>query len=246
MFLTLLLLLSPAASLPPQDIDERFVVPDGMKVELWAESPLMFNPTAMAFDEQGRLWVTEAVNYRQWNGRNPGKHFDEGDRVVVLEDTDGDGRADKSTVFAQDSGLTAPLGIHVDGDRVLVSCSPHLYEYRDLDGDLVADTRSTLSTGWGGPDHDHGLHSFLAMPDGDLLWAAGNAGPHLVTDADGFRLRSGSVYRGGGQFAADNHPGLVSDDGRVWVGGLIGRMRPDGGGLRVLAHNFRNNYEAAI
>ncbi len=246
MSLTFLLLLSPAASPPPQDIDERFVVPEGMKVELWAESPMLFNPTAMAFDEQGRLWVTEAVNYRQWNGRNPGKHFDEGDRVVVLEDTDGDGRADKSTVFAQDSGLTAPLGIFVDGDRMLVSCSPHLYEYRDLDGDLIADTRSTLSTGWGGPDHDHGLHSFLEMPDGDLLWAAGNAGPHLVTDADGFRLRSGSVYRGGGQFAADNHPGLISDDGRVWVGGLIGRMRPDGGGLRVLAHNFRNNYEAAI
>lgn len=247
----LLLLLAQTTSSPqqqapgPQDLSDLFEVADGLEVTLWADSPLLFNPTAMDFDSKGRLWVTEAVNYRQWNGRNPGKHFDKGDRVVVLEDTNGDGAADSSTVFVQDSLLTAPLGICVLEDRVLVSCSPHVIEYRDLDGDLVADTRTILLTGFGGHDHDHGLHSFVEMPDGDLLFAVGNAGPHIVKDKDGFQLRSGSSYRGGGQFTADNHPGLVSDDGRIWTGGLVGRMHPDGSGLRILAHNFRNNYEAA-
>lgn len=240
--LTLLLL----AQSPANDVSNQFELLDGMAASLWAESPLMYNPTAIAFDSKGRLWVTEAVNYRQWEGRNPGKHFPKGDRVVVLEDTNGDGKADKSTVFVQDVDLTSPLGICVLEDRVLVSCSPNLYEYRDTDGDLKADTRTTLLTGFGGPDHDHGLHSFVEMPDGDLLFAVGNAGPHMVTDKDGFHLRSGSSYRGGGQFAADNHPGLVSDDGRIWTGGLIGRMHPDGSGLQIIAHNFRNDYEAAV
>ena len=237
---------SPAQSAAgPQDLTDLFEVAAGQQVTLWAESPLLFNPTAMAFDSKGRLWVTEAVNYRQWNGRNPGKHFDEGDRVVVLEDTNGDGAADKSTVFAQDKNLTSPLGICVLEDRVLVSCSPNLIEYRDLDGDLKADSSKILLSGFGGHDHDHGLHSFVQLPDGDLLFAVGNAGPHIVKDKDGFQLRSGSSYRGGGQFTADNRPGLISDDGRIWTGGLVGRMHPDGSGLRILAHNFRNNYEAA-
>jgi putative membrane-bound dehydrogenase-like protein len=228
------------------DLTEQFDVAEGMAVSLWAESPHLYNPTAMAFDAKGRLWVTEAVNYRQWDGRNPGMHFDKGDRVVVLEDTNGDGRADKSTVFAQDVDLKAPLGICVLEDRVLVSCSPHLFEFRDLDGDLVADSRTTLLTGFGGEDHDHGLHSVVELPDGDLLFAVGNAGPHLVNGPDGFSLQSGSSYRGGGQFTADNRPGLVSSDGRVWTGGLVGRMAPDGSRLEILAHNFRNEYEAAV
>jgi putative membrane-bound dehydrogenase-like protein len=206
----------------------------------------MFNPTAIDIDGEGRVWVAEAVNYRQWDGRNPGKHFDAGDRIVVLEDTDGDGAADKSTVFVQDKDLTAPLGILVLEDRVLVSCSPHLYVYRDLDGDLQADSRETLLTGFGGFDHDHGLHSFVTHPDGTLLWSAGNAGPHLVEDKDGFQLRSGSSYNGGGPGNPGNRPGLVSDDGRIWTGGLIGRVDLDGGSLEVIAHNFRNNYEVAV
>ncbi len=229
----------------PSQLNQQMEVREGMQVTLFAESPLLYNPTAMAFDEEGRLWITEAVNYRQWNGRNPGKHFAKGDRVVVLEDTNHDGHADKSTVFVQDKDLTAPLGIYVHEGRVLVSCSPNLFEYRDVDGDLVADTRTTLLTGFGGHDHDHGLHSFAPLPDGDLLFAVGNAGPHLVTDKDGFHLRSGSSYRGGGPTLADNHPGLVSDDGHIWTGGLVGRMHPSGSGLQILAHNFRNDYEAA-
>ncbi len=231
----------------PKDLSADFTVPEGLAVTLWAESPLFFNPTALDVDAQGRIWVTEAVNYRKWNGRNPGLGHPDGDRVIVLEDTDGDGAADKSTVFAEDKDLVAPLGICVlDEYTALVSCSPNAFIYTDTDHDGKADKRETFLTGFGGHDHDHGLHSFVIGPDGKYYVAVGNAGPHIVTDRDGFTLRSGSLYNDGGEHPADNKPGLVSDDGRVWTGGLILRFDADGGGLSVRAHNFRNEYEVAV
>ena len=231
---------------PGDSMGGTFELPDGLAVSLWAESPSLFNPTAMDVDARGRVWVTEAVNYRQWGGRNPGKHFDGGDRVVILEDTDGDGACDSSRVFVQDPELTAPLGIAVVGDLVYVSCSPNLYVYEDTDGDDVADRREVVLTGFGGFDHDHGLHSVVPHVDGKLYVAVGNAGPHMVTGPDGWSLRSGSLYSGGGPRAVENRPGLVSDDGEVWVGGLVLRMNHDGSDLEVLGHNFRNNYEVAV
>jgi len=222
-------------------------LPTGLEATLWAESPALYNPTALDVDLRGRLWVTEAVNYRQWRGRNPGRHHEEGDRVLVLEDTDGDGVCDSSKVFAQGPELIAPLGILVLGEgRVLVSASPSAILYTDEDGDDVADRKEVFLTGFGGRDHDHGLHSFVPGPDGALYAAVGNAGPHLVEDRDGWRLRSGSIYVGGGEHTADNKPGLVSSDERIWTGGLVLRVGPDATGLRVLAHNFRNNYEVAL
>lgn len=228
-----------------RDLTEQFETAGPARVTLWAESPLLYNPTALDVDAAGRVWVAEAVNYRQWNGRNPGRHHEAGDRIVVLEDRDGDGVAESSTVFAQDADLVAPLGIAVIGDAVYVSCSPDLWIYRDDDGDLRADRRERFLGGFGGFDHDHGLHSVVAAPWGELIWCTGNAGPHLVTDRDGWSLRSGSIYNDGGPGNPGNRPGLVSDDGRLWTGGLVGTIRADGGGMRVMAHNFRNNYEAA-
>ncbi len=221
-------------------------VPAGLAVSVWAESPALYNPTAIDIDHRGRVWLTEAVNYRAWGDRNPGRRHPDGERIVILEDTDGDGRADVSKVFAVDPELVAPLGIALVGDRVYVSCSPHLFVYIDDDGDDVADRRETVLTGFGGFDHDHGLHSVVPHLDGKLYVAVGNAGPHLVTGPDGRELRSGSLYRDGGSRSADNKPGLVSSDGRVWTGGLILRFDHDGSGLEVLAHNFRNPYEVAV
>ena len=77
----ILLLCGSAAS--QSSLDESFEVPYGYEVSLWAESPMLFNPTAMTVDPRGRLWVTEAVNYRKWDGRNPGREHPEGDRVVI-------------------------------------------------------------------------------------------------------------------------------------------------------------------
>lgn len=245
MMLALVLAFLPQAA---SELALDFEVADGLEVTLWAESPQLFNPTALDVDERGRVWVTEAVNYRLWN--NPGaKGRRAGDRVVVLEDTDGDGSCDSSRVFAQDPELVAPLGICVLGERVLVSCSPSIFEFRDQNGDgdaLDPGEKQVFLSGFGGHDHDHAVHSLVGAPDGRLYWTVGNAGPHIVTDKSGWTLRSGSVYKDGGEHVADNKPGLVSDDGRVYVGGLILSVKPDGTDLRVEAHNFRNPYEVAL
>jgi len=240
------LCLSLSSFAQPKDLTPDFEVPRGFEVKLWAESPHLYNPTAMDVDARGRIWVTEAVNYRKWGNRNPGRFHEKGDRVVILEDTDGDGACDSSKVFVQEKDLVSPLGICVLGSEIFVSCSPHIIKYTDSDGDDVPDKREIFLTGFGGHDHDHGVHSIVPGPDGKLYIAAGNAGPHIVTDKSGWTLRSGSSYGGGGSKAARNRPGMVSDDGKVWTGGLVLRVNPDGTNLEVLAHNFRNNYEVAV
>src|SRR5690606_26647903 len=121
-------------------------------------------------------------------------HFEQGDRVVILEDTDGDGVADSSKVFVQDEDLRAPLGIAVIGNQVIVSCAPSVFIYTDENGDDVPDKKEVFLTGFGGYDHDHSLHSFVAGPDGKWYFTTGNAGPHVVTDKNGWTLRSGSIY----------------------------------------------------
>jgi hypothetical protein len=99
---------------------------DGLSVSVWARSPMFFNPTGMDVDDKGRIWVSEGVNYRGFNTKknNPLWH-EEGERIVILEDTNHDGTADSTKVFIQDKDLTAPLGVTVVGNKVIVSCSPN-------------------------------------------------------------------------------------------------------------------------
>jgi len=225
----------------------QLYLPDDLEAVLWAEAPLFYNPTNMDIDARGRVWLTEAVNYREFNNKPDSKlHFGEGDRVVILEDTNGDGKADKTKTFVQDKDLVAPLGIAVIGNKVVVSCSPNLMVYTDENGDDIADKKEVLLTGFGGLDHDHALHSVTAGPDGNWHFNTGNAGPHTVTDKNGWTLRSGSLYTGGTPYNDKNNGNRKSDDGRVWVGGLALRMSPEGKNLTVMAHNFRNSYEVAI
>ncbi|SHM41658.1 putative membrane-bound dehydrogenase domain-containing protein [Cyclobacterium lianum] len=221
-------------------------VPDGLEVTLWASSPLFQNPTNMDVDARGRLWVTEAVNYRDF--RNADGHLvrESGDRVVILEDSNGDGQADSSRVFVQDEDLRSPLGIAVVGNQVIVSCSPNVIVYTDADGDDVPDSKEIFLTGFGGKDHDHGLHAGQLGPDGKWYFITGNAGPHHVRDKDGWTLRSGSVYNEYTPYSTENLPAQVSDDGNVYTGGLIIRLNPDGTGMEVMSHNFRNAYEVFV
>jgi putative membrane-bound dehydrogenase-like protein len=243
-----LMLAIVAASQPTgQQLGDRFTLPDDLEISLWAESPMFFNPTNIDIDERGRVWVAEAVNYRGFNNAkaDPLTHA-AGDRVVILSDTDNDGRADTSKVFVQDKDLRAPLGLAVIGKRIVVSASPHLVVYTDDNGDDLPDRKEILMTGFGGFDHDHGLHALVAGPDGRWYFNAGNAGPHVVTDRSGWTLRAGSLYTGGTPYNLKNQGGMVSDGGGVWTGGLALRIEPDGTRLTVLAHNFRNAYELAI
>ena len=225
----------------------KLYLPDDLEATLWAESPMLYNPTNLDIDVRGRVWVTEAVNYRKFINKAEGRlNHPEGERVMILEDTNGDGKADNSKVFVQDPDLVSPLGIAVVGHRVIVSCAPNIIVYTDDNGDDVPDRKEIMLTGFGGLDHDHSLHAVVAGPDGKYYFNTGNAGPHNVADKDGWTLRSGSLYTGGTPYNKINHGNQVSDDGRVWVGGLALRINPDGSGLKVMAHNFRNNYETAL
>lgn len=250
--LSILLLFALSCSPQNKDAPESpapeplLYLPDNLEATVWAESPQFYNPTNIDVDARGRLWVTEAVNYRDFNNQEAHLEHPKGDRVMILEDTDGDGVADSSKVFVQDPDLRSPLGIAVIGNQVIVSCAPSLIIYTDENGDDVPDKKEVLLTGFGGRDHDHGLHSVVSGPDGRWYFNTGNAGPHMVTDQAGWTLRSGSIYNGGTPYNNTNSPDRRSDDGRIWTGGLALRMNPDGTGLEVLAHNFRNSYEVFV
>ncbi|RYD30425.1 MAG: dehydrogenase, partial [Verrucomicrobiaceae bacterium] len=244
---------SPAAPLAPVP-PEIFTLSDpGLEVTVWAQSPLLRNPTNIDIDSDGCIWVAEGVNYRMHFNRQP-----EGDRIMVLQDTDGDGKADKSWPFVQEKFLRAPLGVAVIGNKVVVSMAPDLVVYTDLDGDkrfdsAKGDTREVLLTGFFGRNHDHSLHSVTAGPDGKWYFSAGNCGAEF-TDKSGKTFRIGSKQNVSWWPKDPDRPdgdpnkvaGLKSDDDRVYVGGFIARMNPDGTHVEILAHNLRNSYENCV
>jgi putative membrane-bound dehydrogenase-like protein len=229
-----------------QDDPPLLFVPEDLEVSVWAESPMFFNPTNMDVDAKGRVWITEGVNYRDFRNADGHKVQAEGDRIMILEDTDNDGKADSSKVFVQDSLLRSPLGIAVLGNQVIVSCSPNVIVYTDEDGDDLPDSKEVFLTGFGGRDHDHGLHAGQLGPDGKWYFITGNAGPHKVSGKDGWTLRSGSVYNEYTPFSTENIPSQISDDGEIYTGGLVIRINPDGTGMEVVSHNFRNAFEVAV
>ncbi|MEI6870874.1 MAG: PVC-type heme-binding CxxCH protein [Verrucomicrobiota bacterium] len=226
------------ASVPTELPPSMFTVPEGFEVTLWAKSPLLLNPTNIDFDAQGRLWVAEGVNYRGKSGRRP-----EGDRIVVLEDTKGQGFADKSTVFIQDKDLASPLGVAVFDNKVVVSQPPDLLVFTDTDGDgkfdPAVDKKEVLLSGFNGRQHDHSLHSVTAGPDGLWYWNQGNTGAQ-------FTDKSGKSFYMGSPYMLQEIAGKKSDDGHVWIGGFAARMNPDGSNVQIIGHNFRNSYEQAV
>jgi putative membrane-bound dehydrogenase-like protein len=142
----------------PQEALERMTVPDGFRVDLVASEPDLVNPVAMTFDDRGRIWVTESLEYpRKPAGRGR-------DRVKILEDTDGDGRADKFTVFAD--GLNIPTGVAVGYGGVWVVNAPELLFLREKDGKEIS--REVVLTGFGRTDTHELPNSLTWGPDGWL------------------------------------------------------------------------------
>ncbi len=218
---------------------------DGLEVTLWATSPKLKNPTNLDTDKDGRLWVAEGVDYRSHYNRQP-----EGDRIVVLEDTDGDGHADKSWTFVQEPFLRTPMGIAVIDNKIVVSMTPDLIVYTDVNRDLkfdpAVDKREVILTGFNGRVHDHSLHSVTCGPDGQWYWNAGNRGA-MFTDKSGKTFRIGSTDDDGDfKWKPREIAGLASDDGHVYVGGFAARMNPDGSGAHIIGFNFRNSYEQTV
>ena len=216
-----------ADSREPGDALAGLDVHADLDATLFASEPAIVSPTNLDIDHRGRIWICEVVNYRRNNGRRP-----EGDRIVILEDTNGDGVSDTSKVFYQGRDIDSAMGIVVLGNKVIVSCAPNVFVFHDDDGDDKSDRKEVLFTKTGQPQHDHSTHSIVFGPDGKFYWNVGNTGRHvhdakgtIITDIDGKEVR---------------------DNGKPYFGGMVFRCNADGSEFEVLGHNFRNNYEATV
>ncbi|WP_437191778.1 PVC-type heme-binding CxxCH protein [Planctomicrobium sp. SH527] len=150
----------PGEPTSAEEAVRKMTVPEGFSVELVAAEPDVMNPVAMAIDEKGRYWVTESFEYPR-HEPGPGR-----DRVKILEDTDGDGKVDKVTVFAE--GLNIPSGIAVGNGGVWVVNAPDLLFLQDTDGDGKADKSEVIVTGFGRTDTHELPNSLTWGPDGWL------------------------------------------------------------------------------
>ncbi len=212
----------------PENALQGLVAYNGLEVHTVATEPMLKNPTNIDVDDRGRIWVTEAYNYRPAITGNPTNP--QGDRIIILEDKDGDGKAESEKVFYQGPELNAPLGICVLGNRVLVSQSPYIWAFYDDNGDDKADRKEILFQGIGGEQHDHGAHAFTFGPDGKLYFNLGNEGRTL-------KDKNGNIVldQYGVEITAKNYKE-----------GMVLRCNPDGSNVEVLAQNFRNPYEVAV
>ncbi|MBI5772059.1 MAG: c-type cytochrome [Verrucomicrobia bacterium] len=167
----------------------QFEVADGLEVTLWAENPLLHKPIQMNFDTRGRLWIASSEVYPQIV---PGQQAT--DKVIVLEDSTGSGRADKATVFAD--GLLIPTGIEPGDGGVYVAQSTELLHFSDTDGDGKADTRRVVLSGFGTEDTHHNLHTLRWGVDGRLyLNQSVYTRTHAETPHGMVRLGAGGVFR---------------------------------------------------
>lgn len=199
-----------------------------LEVTVFATEPMLKNPTNIEVDAQGRIWVLEAYNYRPAISANPTNPA--GDRILILEDSNQDGKADKQTVFYQGPEINAPLGICVLDQMVIVAQSPNVWKFYDDNRDGKADRKELFFQGISGEQHDHGAHAFVFGPDGKLYFNFGNEGKQLL-DAKG-------------------KPVLDQDGDPIgpkkYKQGMVFRCNLDGSQVECLGHNFRNNYELAL
>jgi len=220
------------AQLPPDKALASMKAGDGLQVELFAHEPMVLNPTSIDVDHLGRVWVAEAVNYRRKNFNRPILR-EAGDRIQVLIDEKGEGKATKAVTFYQGKDLYGPLSVCViptgKGLRVLVAQSPDILEFtcRDATNPVADGPPKKFLTGFGGFDHDHGVHGLHLGPDGKLYFTVGDQGLKGLQSSDG--------------------------KGRKWTSnrtdcqaGTVWRCDLDGKNVELIAHNFRNNYEACV
>ncbi len=201
---------------------------DGYKVNAWASEPLVTQPMAFAWDDLGRLWVAEN---RDYESRQYGFSANGDSRIVILEDTNDDGKADSRTVFLE--GIAFPAAIAIGFDGLFLGAPPHLLFVPDRDNDDKADIQDieVLLTGWGIRDRHETINSLLWGPDGWLYGLEGFATPSKIRKPDG-PLR---LYGHGDEFPAD----LLEADG-VDIDGGVWRYHPTKDRFEVVAHGFSN------
>jgi len=168
---------------------KTFSMLPGYEVNLFAAEPMLVNPIHMTWDPQGRLWVICTTSYPQVSpGEKPN------DQIVILEDTDQDGRADKSTVFAD--GLYVPTGLELGDGGVYVANAPDLLFLKDTNGDGKADHREVVLTGFATEDNHHSISAWRWGPGGWLYFQEGTFMHSQVETPSGtVRLENGGVFQ---------------------------------------------------
>ena len=178
--------------IPPPDPElerQSFQVADGFEVNLYAADPLLAKPIQMNFDPRGRLWVASSETYPQIV---PGQKAN--DKIIILEDVDGDGRAEKTSVFAD--GLLIPTGIEPGDGGAYVGASTELLHLKDTDGDGKADERRVLLSGFGTEDTHHIIHTLRWGYDGCLYFCQSiYIHSHIETPQGVRRLNGGGIWR---------------------------------------------------
>jgi glucose/arabinose dehydrogenase len=184
---------NPIRLTTPEESRQTFTLPEGYEANLFASEeqfPDLKKPVQMTFDAKGRLWVTTMGSYPMYL---PGKPVD--DKVLIYEDTDGDGKADKQTIFADK--LHVPTGIELGDGGAYVAQQPNLMFLKDTNGDDKADTRDLIMHGFDTADSHHAMHAFTWDPGGALYWQEGTFhhtqvetpyGPQRVANAGVFRF----------------------------------------------------------
>jgi quinoprotein glucose dehydrogenase len=237
---------------------KRFRIPKGFKVELFAAEPLLANPVAFAIDEKGRFFVAETfrlhagvtdirqhmtwlddelkstsvedrVEYmKRFEGKRIADYTKETDRVRLIWDSNGDGKADKSTIFAEGfNGIAEGLGSGVlaHNGSIYYSDIPNLWLFRDTDNDGAADMKKSLLYGFGVRVGflGHDLHGLRIGPDGKLYFTIGDRGANVVTK-DGTQERAITSLEEG----------------------VVYRCNLDGTSLEIFARGLRNPQELAF
>lgn len=176
----------------PEETKKTFKLPEGYDVNLFAserEFPELKNPCQMAFDAKGRLWVCTMPTYPMYL---PGEPV--GDKLLILEDTDNDGKADKKTVFVDD--LHLPTGFELGNGGVYVAQQPNLVFLKDTDGDDRADTKEYVLHGFDSADSHHSISAFTWGQDGALYFQEGTFHhTQIETPYGPVRCVNAGVYR---------------------------------------------------
>ncbi|MFD3001977.1 PVC-type heme-binding CxxCH protein [Pontibacter toksunensis] len=158
-------------ALTPEESQKLIKVPVDFELQLFASEPDIINPIAMAWDERGRLWVIETTDYPNEIRTEDGKGDD---KIKILEDTNGDGKADKVTVFADD--LNIPTSLTFANGGVIISMAPNFVFLKDTDGDDKADIKENIITGWGKSDTHAGPSNLKYGLDNKIWGVVGYSG----------------------------------------------------------------------
>ena len=168
-------------------------VPKGYEIELFASEetfPDLANPVQLSFDDKGRLWVATMPSYPHYK---PGD-AKPNDKLLILEDTNGDGKADQQTVFAD--GLHLPIGFELAAEGVYISQGNHLKLYKDVDGDDRADEVEMLLSGFDDHDTHHAISAFTVDPSGAIYMGEGVfLHTNVETPYGPVRATNGGFYR---------------------------------------------------